>query len=106
MLSELSSKSKAGNPLPTIDNFLLIYDYDDVVKYTGIAVTVAANHNSDTENSSVEHSESCLRHWKTTAAMWSKGGMKETVRFALNLKSEMEGDMISSFHRRVLGCWW
>ncbi|GMI92763.1 CORTICAL MICROTUBULE DISORDERING3 [Hibiscus trionum] len=133
MFSELSSKSKAGNPLPTIDKFLLIYD--DVVKYTGIAETVA-----DTENSSVEHSKSSLwveaalvtdleivsllspqtnespspsalqrrlskvqaspknqlkadslPHQEPTATMWTKGqGMKETVRFAQNLKSEME----------------
>ncbi|XVE54324.1 hypothetical protein DITRI_Ditri03aG0071300 [Diplodiscus trichospermus] len=56
MFSELSSKSKAGNPLPTIDRFLSIYD--DVVKYTGIAETVAASHISDTENASTEHSKS------------------------------------------------
>ncbi|XP_022756462.1 uncharacterized protein LOC111304206 [Durio zibethinus] len=56
MFSDLSSKSKAGNPLPTIDQFLLIYD--DVVKYTGIAETVATSHNSDTENASTEHSKS------------------------------------------------
>ncbi|KAE8675906.1 Detected protein of confused Function [Hibiscus syriacus] len=139
MFSELSSKSKAGNPLPTIDKFLLIYE--DVVEYTGIAETVAASHNSDTENSFVEHSKSSL--WveaalatdleivsllspqnnespsplqrslskvqphhaspinqlkadslpkqEPTATMWARGqGMKETVCFALNLKSEME----------------
>ncbi|KAK8550242.1 hypothetical protein V6N12_038961 [Hibiscus sabdariffa] len=84
---------------PPSTNFLLIYD--DAVKYNGIAETVAAKHNfdSDTENSSVEHSKSSL--WveaalatdleEPTATMWTKGqGMKETVRFALNLKSEME----------------
>ncbi|MFQ6662730.1 hypothetical protein Gotur_030483 [Gossypium turneri] len=52
MFSELSSKSKAGNPLPTIDRFLSIYD--DVVKYTGIAETVAAGYKSGIE----EHSKS------------------------------------------------
>lgn len=52
MFSELSSKSKARNPLPTIDRFLSIYD--DVVKYTGIAETV---HDSDTVNPSMEHSK-------------------------------------------------
>ncbi|KAA3457780.1 RNA polymerase-associated rapA [Gossypium australe] len=52
MFSELSSKSKAGNPLPTIDRFLSIYD--DVIKYTGIAGTVAAGYKSGIE----EHSKS------------------------------------------------
>lgn len=52
MFSELTSKSKAGNPLPTIDRFLSIYD--DVVKYTGIAETVVASYKSGTE----EHSKS------------------------------------------------
>ncbi|GMI81241.1 CORTICAL MICROTUBULE DISORDERING3 [Hibiscus trionum] len=56
MFSELSSKSKASNPLPTIDNFLSIYG--DVVKYTGIAETIAASHNSNTENASIEQSKS------------------------------------------------
>ncbi|XVF49237.1 hypothetical protein PTKIN_Ptkin03bG0252500 [Pterospermum kingtungense] len=134
MFSELSSKSKAGNPLPTIDRFLSIYD--DVVKYTGIAETV---HNSDTENAFSKSSSlwveaavatdleivslltpqnnetpsalqrslskgqyhhaspknqlkaSSLPHLEPAAAMWTRGqGMKETVHFAMNLKSEMQ----------------
>ncbi|XWS26904.1 hypothetical protein CRYUN_Cryun26dG0070100 [Craigia yunnanensis] len=140
MFSELSSKSKAGNPLPTIDRFLSIYD--DVVKYTGIAETVVASHNSDTRNASTEHSKSSslwveaalatdleiislltpqnnespsalqrslskgqshhaspkkqlkissLPQLEPTAAMWTRGqGMKETVHFAMKLKSEMQ----------------
>ncbi|XP_022730268.1 uncharacterized protein LOC111285214 [Durio zibethinus] len=140
MFSELSSKSKAGNPLPTIDHFFSIYD--DVVKYTGIAETVAASHNSNAENASTKHSKtsflwveaalatdleivslltpqnnespsalqrslskrqshhaspknqlkaSSLPQLEPTGAMWTRGqGMKETVHFALNLKSEMQ----------------
>ncbi|KAE8687515.1 DNA ligase 1-like [Hibiscus syriacus] len=56
MFSELSSKSKVGNPLPTIDRFLSIYN--DVEKHTGIAETIAANHKSDSENLSTKHSKS------------------------------------------------
>ncbi|KAB2025142.1 hypothetical protein ES319_D06G131700v1 [Gossypium barbadense] len=52
VFSELSSDSKPENPLPTIDRFLSIYD--DVVKYTGIAETVAAGYRSGIE----EHSKS------------------------------------------------
>ncbi|XVE98221.1 hypothetical protein REPUB_Repub03eG0087100 [Reevesia pubescens] len=140
MFSELSFKSKAGNPLPTIDRFLSIYD--DVVKYTQMAETVAASQNSDTENVSTEHSKSSslwveaalatdleivslltpqnnespsalqrslskgqshhaspknqlkassLPQLEPTAAIWTRGqGMKETVHFAMNLKSEMQ----------------
>ncbi|KAK8343270.1 hypothetical protein V6Z12_A07G003800 [Gossypium hirsutum] len=118
MFSELSSKSKAGNPLPTIDRFLSIYD--DVVKYTGIAETVAAGYKSGIE----EHSKSSSlwveaavttdleihasrqhaspkNQLKTSsipqlqqnnnAAMWTRGeGMKETMHFAMNLKVEMQ----------------
>ncbi|KAK8500233.1 hypothetical protein V6N13_076279, partial [Hibiscus sabdariffa] len=139
--SELSSKSKACNPLPTIDKFLSIYD--DVVKYTGIAETVALSHNSSTENASIQQSKSSSlwveaalatdleivslltpqnneppsalqrslskeqphlaspknqfkassspQQEPTAATIWTSGqGMKETVCFALNLKSEME----------------
>ncbi|KAA3490133.1 Serine/arginine repetitive matrix protein 1 [Gossypium australe] len=127
MFSELSSKSKAGNPLPTIDKFLSIYN--DVVKYTGIAETVATSHNSNTDNASKSSSlwvevalatdleivslltpqnnespsalqkslsktqlkTSSLPQLEPTATIWTSGqGMKETVQFALNLKSEME----------------
>ncbi|KAL4319825.1 hypothetical protein GQ457_18G000680 [Hibiscus cannabinus] len=56
MFSELSSKSKAGNPLPTIDRFLSIYN--DVEKHTGIAEIVADSHKFDSEIPSTEHSKS------------------------------------------------
>ncbi|KAK8660550.1 hypothetical protein V6N13_051472 [Hibiscus sabdariffa] len=47
MFSELSSKSKAGNPLPTIDQFLSIYN--DVENHTRIAEIVADSHKFDSE---------------------------------------------------------
>lgn len=46
MFSELSSTSKVGNPLPTIDRFFAIYD--DIVKHTTIAESVANSHTSET----------------------------------------------------------
>ncbi|KAE8671402.1 DNA ligase 1-like [Hibiscus syriacus] len=55
LFSELSSKSKVGNPLPIIDRFLSIYN--DVEKHTGITETVAAVHKSDLENLSTEHTK-------------------------------------------------
>lgn len=61
MFSQLSSTSKAGNPLHTIDRFFSIYN--DVVKYAGIAKSIAVNHTTATtgDNISTEQSKpSCL----------------------------------------------
>ncbi|GLT28981.1 hypothetical protein SLA2020_038770 [Shorea laevis] len=55
IFSEISTKSKAGNPIPTIDRFFSVYD--DVIRYKGIAEAVEANHNDDS-NVSTEHSKS------------------------------------------------
>lgn len=46
MFSELSSTSKVGNPLPTIDRFFSIYD--DILKHTAIAESVSNSHTSET----------------------------------------------------------
>lgn len=51
MFSELSSVSKARNPLPTIDRFFTIYN--DVVRSTAIAESVASSHSSDTPNDNI-----------------------------------------------------
>lgn len=57
MFAELSSKSKGGNPLSTIDRFFSIYT--DVVKHTSIAESVATNQNSyDNSNITKEQSNS------------------------------------------------
>ncbi|XP_044471392.1 uncharacterized protein LOC123200311 [Mangifera indica] len=61
VFSQLSSTSKAGNPLHTIDRFFSIYN--DVVKYAGIAKSIAVNHTTATtgDNISTEQSKpSCL----------------------------------------------
>ena len=51
MFSELSSAFKAENPLPTIDWFVTIYN--NVVRFTVIAESVASSHNSDIPNDSI-----------------------------------------------------
>ncbi|KAE7998785.1 hypothetical protein FH972_003294 [Carpinus fangiana] len=58
MFSELSSASKAGNPLPTIDRFFTIYN--DVVRSTAIAESVSSSHNSDTPNDNIPPEPSTL----------------------------------------------
>lgn len=45
MFSELCSKCKVGNPLPTIDRFLSIYD--EVMRSTAFAESVSTSHRSD-----------------------------------------------------------
>lgn len=55
MFSELSSASKSTNPLPTINRFFSIYN--DVVKYTGIAESVAASHTSETSHTTASTTE-------------------------------------------------
>ncbi|GMY35969.1 hypothetical protein FCV25MIE_31211 [Fagus crenata] len=56
MFSELSSVSKAENPLPTIDRFFTIYN--NVTRLTVIAESVASSHNSDTPNDSIPSEQS------------------------------------------------
>ncbi|MQM09577.1 hypothetical protein Taro_042452 [Colocasia esculenta] len=51
MFSDLCSGSKAGNLLPTIDRFLSIYQ--DVVKLTAVAESLAANRNSSALRDSI-----------------------------------------------------
>ena len=48
MFSDLCSSSKAGNPQPTIDHFLSIYD--DVLKCNAIAEALAANRSGNGPN--------------------------------------------------------
>ncbi|KAL7259874.1 hypothetical protein ACSBR1_005691 [Camellia fascicularis] len=58
MFSDLCSTSKGGNPLPTIDHFMSIYD--EVVKSTTTAESIATNRNSltPTGNIPTEHPKS------------------------------------------------
>ncbi|KAJ7978842.1 DUF936 family protein [Quillaja saponaria] len=51
MFSELTSVCKTGNPLPTIDRFFMIYD--DVVRSSMIADSVASDHNSETPDDNI-----------------------------------------------------
>ncbi|PWA68909.1 hypothetical protein CTI12_AA304130 [Artemisia annua] len=67
MFSNLCSISKAGNPLPTIDRFMVVYD--EVVKATTTAQSVASNHIRATtyDNATpTEHSKS-LALWVEAA---------------------------------------
>ncbi|KAK7388764.1 hypothetical protein VNO78_23591 [Psophocarpus tetragonolobus] len=56
MFSDLCSVCQARNPLPTIDKFFTIYD--DVLKSTAMAESVANRYNSETRNESIPTEQS------------------------------------------------
>ncbi|KDP32323.1 hypothetical protein JCGZ_13248 [Jatropha curcas] len=78
IFSELSSVSKAGNPLPTIDRFFSIYD--DTVKYTVIAESVAASHSSDSATIPTEQSKS--------ASLWVEAALATDLEIVSLLNRE------------------
>ncbi|CBI28115.3 unnamed protein product, partial [Vitis vinifera] len=113
MFSELCSKCKVGNPLPTIDRFLSIYD--EVMRSTAFAESVSTCHRSDiphdSSNSTSLWVEAALAtdlgivslltglnidsqptlQKNPTIGSWTRGnGMKETIELAMNLQSEMQ----------------
>ncbi|XP_057415310.1 uncharacterized protein LOC130710165 [Lotus japonicus] len=66
MFSELCSVSQPRNPLPTIDRFFTIYD--DVIRSTTMAESVANSHNSETYDDSIPTEQSkSLSLWVETA---------------------------------------
>ncbi|XP_020225542.1 uncharacterized protein LOC109807439 isoform X2 [Cajanus cajan] len=56
MFSDLCSVCQARNPLPTIDRFFTIYD--DVLKSTATAESIANRHNSETPDDSIPTEQS------------------------------------------------
>ncbi|EEF47020.1 conserved hypothetical protein [Ricinus communis] len=78
VFSELSSISKAGNPLPTIDRFFSIYD--DVVKYTVTAESVAASHSSDQTTIPTQQSKS--------ASLWVEAALATDLEIVSLLHSK------------------
>lgn len=56
MFSDLCSVCQARNPLPTIDRFFTIYE--DVLRSTAIAESVANSHNSETPDDSIPTEQS------------------------------------------------
>lgn len=86
MFSELSSKSKAANPIPTIDKFISIYD--DVKKYTGIAEAFEANHN----NTSNENSKS--------ASLWVEAALATNLE-VVSLLTPQNNDPPSALRKSL-----
>ncbi|XP_065848445.1 uncharacterized protein [Euphorbia lathyris] len=78
VFSELVSSSKTGNPLPSIEQFFSIYD--DVVKYTAVAESVAASHSSDQAAFPTEQSKS--------ASLWVEAALATDLEIVSLLKSK------------------
>lgn len=68
MFSELSSTSKVGNPLPTIDRFFSIYE--DIVRSTTIAESVASGRNPETP-----HDNSTPTEQPNSVALWVEAAL-------------------------------
>uniref|UniRef100_A0A2N9H923 DUF936 domain-containing protein n=1 Tax=Fagus sylvatica TaxID=28930 RepID=A0A2N9H923_FAGSY len=80
MFSELSSVSKAENPLPTIDRFFTIYN--NVMRLTVIAESVASSHNSDTPNDSIPSEQS------KSISLWVEAALATDLQIVSLLPSQ------------------
>uniref|UniRef100_A0A2N9GTR8 DUF6857 domain-containing protein n=1 Tax=Fagus sylvatica TaxID=28930 RepID=A0A2N9GTR8_FAGSY len=80
MFSELSSAFKAENPLPTIDRFFTIYN--NVVRFTVIAESVASSHNSDTPNDSIPSEQS------KSISLWVEAALATDLQIVSLLPSQ------------------
>ncbi|GMY35966.1 hypothetical protein FCV25MIE_31208 [Fagus crenata] len=80
MFSELSSVSKAENPLPTIDRFFTIYN--NVTRLTVIAESVASSHNSDTPNDSIPSEQS------KSISLWVEAALATDLQIVSLLPSQ------------------
>lgn len=70
--------SKPKNPLPTIDQFMSIYE--DVVKYKALVESIAINHNSVTRQD-IENKQS------KSAALWVKAALATNLEVTSLLTS-------------------
>ncbi|KAJ8750435.1 hypothetical protein K2173_015574 [Erythroxylum novogranatense] len=86
IFAELSSVSKAGNPLPTIDQFFEVYN--DLGKYASIAESVTLNHSSDHDTIPTDQSKS--------ASLWVEAALATDLEIVSLLNSQ------NNEHPRVL----
>ena len=99
MFSELSSTSKVGNPLPTIDRFFSIYD--DIVKSTIVAESIFNSHNSETlhETSPQKNQQQS----NTSVSLWVEAALAtdlEIVSLLTTQDNEAPSSLQKSLSRR------
>lgn len=96
MFSELSSASKSGNPLSTINRFFSIYN--DVVKYTGIAESVAASHTSDTS-----HNNTTFTEQSKSISLWIEAALAtdlEIVSLLTSPNDQLPSTLVKNLSKR------
>ncbi|XP_057467510.1 uncharacterized protein LOC130756901 isoform X1 [Actinidia eriantha] len=121
MFSDLCSASKARNPLPTIERFMLMYD--EVVKSTASTESIVTNRSSVTpsNNTPTEHSKS-ISLWVEAALAtdleivslltdqniesWTTQQKNSSKRQSLNIPSKNNTTTSSSFPSDATGRRW
>ena len=84
MFSELSSTSKVGNPLPTIDRFFSIYE--DIVKSTTIAEFVASSRNLETPRDNIIPTEQ-----SNSVSLWVEAALATDLEIVSLLTTQDNG---------------
>ncbi|XP_030490953.2 uncharacterized protein LOC115707208 [Cannabis sativa] len=90
MFSELSSTSKVGNPLPTIDRFFSIYD--DVVRSTKIAESIA----SSRINSEISHEKGTPTEQSNSVSLWVEAALATDLEIVSLLTTQEDNETPSS----------
>ncbi|PON73360.1 hypothetical protein PanWU01x14_058640 [Parasponia andersonii] len=96
MFSELSSTSKVGNPLPTIDRFFSIYD--NIVKSTAIAESIASSRNYEPPHDNV-----ILTEQSNSVSLWVEAALAtdlEIVSFLTTQDNETPSTLQRSLSKR------
>ncbi|KAI7742390.1 hypothetical protein M8C21_033276, partial [Ambrosia artemisiifolia] len=83
MFSNLCSMSKAINPLPTIDSFMSVYD--DIVKATATAESVASNHK---QNRTMVHDNASPTEHSKSLALWVEAALATDLEVVSLLSKE------------------
>ncbi|KAK7265015.1 hypothetical protein RJT34_32631 [Clitoria ternatea] len=93
MFSELCSVCQARNPLPTIDRFFTIYD--DVLKSTEMAESIANRHNSETPDDNSIPTEQL-----TSLSLWVEAALATDLQI-VSLLTGTNADPPSSLHKSL-----
>lgn len=94
MFSELCSKSKIGNPLPTIDRFFSIYN--DVIRSTKVAESVVTSHDSDTPQDNIPTEQS------KSASLWVEAALFTDLEVVSLLSSKDDEALSTTLHKSQL----
>lgn len=95
MFSELSSTSKVGNPLPTIDRFFSIYD--DILKHTAIAESVSNSHTSETPNEKIH----IAKELTNSVSLWVEAALATDLEIVSLLTAQDSNESPSNLQKSL-----